>query len=89
MFYDRPGILIFSTLLSPVAREGVEKAGYGRVETEPNSPTGIKWLSELALDSEDVHFFARARASQLQCIEQFLKDSLAAAQRVRPVDDQP
>ncbi|WP_165251208.1 PD-(D/E)XK nuclease family protein [Paludisphaera soli] len=89
MSYDRPGILIFSTLLSPVGSDGVEKAGFGRVEPEGNSPTGIKWVNELVLYSEDVHFFARSRASQLQCIEQFLKDSLAAAQRARPVSDQP
>ena len=44
---------------------------------ERNKGTGCGWFRELALDSEEVHFFSRSKASQLQVLEDFIRDSLA------------
>ena len=34
------------------------------------------WENRLDLSAENIHFFARSKASQLLCLEQFIKDSL-------------
>jgi len=35
-----------------------------------------RWYNLLYLESEDVHFFARSKESQLQCLEKFIKESV-------------
>lgn len=36
-----------------------------------------RWQNELDLTSEEVHFFARSKASQIQCLEKFIEESLS------------
>lgn len=43
-----------------------------------------KWVNELDLFSEDVHFPAWSAASQRQCVEKFLTESLDIAEQLRP-----
>lgn len=68
--YDRPHVLVFSTAdikIDESVREGlgVDQMLYGT------------WIiRELDLSSEEVHFFARPSASQLQCVKRFLVESL-------------
>ncbi|WP_159452273.1 PD-(D/E)XK nuclease family protein [Singulisphaera sp. GP187] len=82
--YDRPDTLTFMTQKIKIAANAVELAGSGRLqqETDPYFPSGRKWIIELSLNSEEVHFFARSRASQMLCIEQFLANSIACAQKI-------
>ena len=35
-----------------------------------------EWYNCLDLESEDIHFFARSKESQLQCLEKFIKESV-------------
>ena len=38
-----------------------------------------KWTETLDLTSEESHFFARSKQSQLSCLEEFLRDSVGYA----------
>lgn len=84
VLYDKPETLSFMTQKIHIAANAVELAGSGRLQQETDSyfPSGRKWINELSLNSEQVYFFARSRASQMLCIEQFLANSMALAQKI-------
>jgi hypothetical protein len=93
--YDRPEVLEFATDYRKVdpgaaARLGIE----GVFEWEDGSAHG--WRRQLNLDSEDVHFFARSKASQMQLLENFLRECLETVRRIEvpggeeaPVAEEP
>ena len=33
------------------------------------------WVKKLDMENEGVHFFARSKANQIQCLEKFIKES--------------
>ena len=39
----------------------------------------IHWNNKLDLESEEVHFFAREKANQLLCIENFIRENYQTA----------
>ena len=41
-----------------------------------------KWQRKLDLSSEEVYFFARSKVSQLQCLEEFFKETVAYAREL-------
>jgi len=43
----------------------------------------------LDLDSEVVHFFARSKLSQMQCLEEFLRECLTQARSIETPDQPP
>jgi hypothetical protein len=51
----------------------------------PNIPISIgkvanrRWQNDLDLESEDIHFFARTKASQVECLKTFIQDSVSFA----------
>jgi hypothetical protein len=80
--YDSPQILTFWTYKGKkVDKDKAAHLGKGSV-FEWDDKTGFGWKRELDLESEDVHFFARSKASQMQLLESFLKECLKMAQSV-------
>lgn len=73
--YSRPELLTFSTNYARVDKDAADRLGSGTTY-EWGSEPGFGWRRELSLDSEDVHFFARSKASQLQFLETFLRECL-------------
>jgi hypothetical protein len=67
--FDRPHMLIFNTVHG-IDENINEQFDLGRITATGN------WINELDLTSEEVHFFALSKASQLQRIERFLIESL-------------
>jgi hypothetical protein len=75
MKYSEPGILHFKAY--GVNKSRAEQIGYGSVELwETNR---YAWCHRLNMESEEVHFFARTKSNQIQCIEQFLKECIRAS----------
>ncbi|MCK6624924.1 MAG: hypothetical protein L6R45_07080 [Anaerolineae bacterium] len=72
---DRPHMLIFNTV--HIIEDDSDQFDFGRI-----TQTG-RWINELDFTSEEVHFFALSKASQLQCIERFLIESLAAVKQIQ------
>lgn len=83
VYFDRPALLVFETNEVAVIANAMEVAGFGRVVNDRYKPGGTKWVNELVLDSEDVHFFALSRERQMQAVEQFLHVSIEAANHIR------
>jgi hypothetical protein len=83
--YDRPEVLYFRTWNRKVDPGAVERLGVGKV-FELTSEPGLGWKRELVLDAEDVHFFALSKASQLQALENFLKECLQMVKQVEIPD---
>ncbi len=69
MYFSDPGIVVLNTEV-----QLIEKA---KQRLKTGKFQDGRWRNELDLTAEDVHFFARTRASQIQCLEQFIEDSLA------------
>jgi hypothetical protein len=68
IYYDTPELVVLNT--------EVTLSGKAPKEVTLGKLTGGGWRNELDLTSEDVHFFARSRASQVQCLERFIEESL-------------
>lgn len=81
---DMPTEVWFGTWNAEPDKNKAEKLGKGQVlaSDDPQYTGPYQWWNLLKLDSEEVHFFARSKASQMQCLEQFLRESLALARQV-------
>jgi hypothetical protein len=77
LYYSEPEKLKFSAW--PVNKQLAAEIGHGLIEeyVEKGKKMHV-WRNQLNLDSEEVHFFARSKSSQIQCIEQFVKESVQA-----------
>jgi hypothetical protein len=75
---DEPTLLYMRTWALPLDPKKAEKVEIGEIIASdyPNETGPIRWVNCLNLESEEVHFFARSKASQLQCIEQFIAQSI-------------
>jgi len=74
--FDAPTILCVGTLRAVEDTDAAEQLGlslYGDSQV---------WQS-IDLESEQVHFFARSRASQLRFLESYLKDSMAILKKLK------
>jgi hypothetical protein len=85
VWFAEPDKLWFGTRC-PIDATRAAAMNYGELE-EMNGGT-CKWWRSLLLDSEDVHFFSRSKASQMQCLEEFVRDSLNKARSIT-TSDQP
>jgi hypothetical protein len=43
---------------------------------------GDRWQNDLELSSEEIHFFSRSKASQIECLEKFVKESIDFVKKV-------
>jgi hypothetical protein len=83
IYYEHPEVIVFETNQASVGDDAIERVGFGKLVIDRDKQSGKKWVNELLLDSEDVHFFALSRERQMQRVEEFLRHSLAAANRIR------
>lgn len=60
-----------------VNRSRAQKIGFGSVQIW--IPNSYAWWNRLDLDSEGVRFFAKTESNQIECIEQFLTESIRAS----------
>jgi hypothetical protein len=67
---ENPTILQFETW-DYVPKNAPEIIGFGKLKSNE-----LKWVNELDLESESVHFFALSQVNQLQTIEKFLSLSM-------------
>lgn len=74
IYLNNPGFLTINTEVA-LARKEFEDVPVGRLENGG-------WRNELDLESEEIHFFARSKASQIQCIEKFIKESIDYARTI-------
>jgi len=78
IIYSQPQYLQFEAF--GVKKNIAEKIGFGTVEPcKLKDENTYLWRNGLDLTSEPVHFFARTKSNQIQCIEQFLKESIQAS----------
>ncbi|MFH1219134.1 MAG: PD-(D/E)XK nuclease family protein [Candidatus Eisenbacteria bacterium] len=68
LYYDSPNCIRFKTY-DMALNAGGKDLEMGEME-------GDIWTNVLHLDSEETHFFARTKASQIKCLEDFVKLSL-------------
>jgi hypothetical protein len=79
--FSAPERLYFGTDYASVDPNAAEKLGLGA--TAPwQDGDGHEWWRDVDLESEDVHFFARSKASQMQFLEQFLRENYEHAKKV-------
>jgi hypothetical protein len=71
--YDSPRYLYLNTNQVAIDVEKARNLPFGAVYDYRWGPNGFMWQDCLDLESEEVHFFARSRESQLRCLEQFVK----------------
>ena len=77
-YYSRPQVLVFEAYKAN--KTAAETAGFGRVEKQ--SKDAVKWINELDLESEEVHFFALSSDNQANRIQEFLDRSMSAAKKM-------
>jgi|GEM_PF-743519 len=86
--WEEPEQLAFHTWEYPTLENGAEAIGYGEVRPYKWSNSKFAWYNILDLASEDVHFFARSRESQMQCIEEFVKKGLEGVAKLEATRQQ-
>lgn len=74
-----PTILTFHTWEVDIDSRVAEELGYGDTEKRGGR---LRWSVKLDLESEEEHFFARSRRSQMRRIEEFVDHSLAALKKL-------
>ncbi len=85
--YDQPETLTFMTWNRKVDKDAAEALGIGAIK-EWSNHQGYHWRRSLNLESEDVHFFARSNASQMQLLEHFLRECLDTVKRIEVRDQE-
>ncbi len=70
--------------------EGAHRlVGEGNGEVEEKGGIPWRWWYGTELDSEEAHFFARSKVSQMQWLMDFLRDCLAKARSIETPDQPP
>jgi hypothetical protein len=86
---SEPEKLWFGTRVQ-IDREKVGELGAGEQLTEETWVSGrYRWWRGVELDSEEVHFFSRSKLSQMQWLEEFIRDCLAKARSIETPDQPP
>jgi hypothetical protein len=65
-----------------IQREAAVKLGVGDVSEESWIPGRSRWRRTAELASEDIHFFARTKVSQMQWLQKFVAESLGMARAI-------
>ncbi len=60
-----------------------------RLEVGETVTGEYSWRRRVQLDSEDIHFFSRTKVSQMEWLQEFLRDSLAKAKSIETPDQPP
>jgi hypothetical protein len=73
-----PTLLVFATERLSFERSAAERLDYGEIQEYGGSPCGLRWAQKMDLESEEVHFFALSKATQIQKVAEFLQRGLEA-----------
>jgi len=71
LYYETPHLLTFETA-GAFNLNKTEDIQLGRIDNN-------KWRFDLDLHSEEYYFFSRSKSSQMECIDQFFKQSIQYA----------
>lgn len=77
IYYDQPAVLVFEAYDISAHVEALRECGKGQVQAD-------RWVLELDLSSEEVHFFARPKDSQFRCVEDFIGKCKEVVNEIRP-----
>jgi hypothetical protein len=69
--------------------EAAARLGVGEMTEDSWVPGRYRWWRGVELDSESVHFFSRSKVSQMQWLEDFLRECLAQARSIETPDQPP
>ena len=76
--YSKPQTIVFEAY--NVDKAKAEAVGCGRVERDGKQ---IKWINELDLEAEEVHFFALSSDNQQSRLQEFLNKGVSAVKKIR------
>jgi hypothetical protein len=88
VLFNEPEKICFGTR-SRIDPEAARRLGIGEVYEESWIPGRFRWWYGVELDSEQVHFFSRSKVSQMQWLEEFLRDCLSKARSIETPDQPP
>jgi GMP synthase C terminal domain len=80
-YFTDPDKLCFLTQCK-IQREAATKLPVGEVSESTWIPGGSRWGRSAELASEDIHFFARSKVSQMQWLQKFVTETLAMARAI-------
>ncbi len=86
--FTEPETLWFGTQCR-IDVEAASKLGVGELDEESWVPGRYSWYRGIELDSEPIHFFSRSKVSQMQWLEEFLRECLAQARSIETPDQPP
>jgi hypothetical protein len=78
IYYSKPQTVLFEAY--KIARSAAEKLRIGRVESQGKGV--FKWVNELDLESEAVHFFALSPDNQQRRMEEFIREGVSAVKKI-------
>lgn len=74
LYLNKPNLVTISTEVA--LKQGIDTPiSIGKVDNG-------RWQNDLDLESEEIHFFARTKASQVECLETFLQNSFNFAKKL-------
>jgi hypothetical protein len=86
--FPEPEKLWFRTCCQ-IDRDAAAKLGSGELAEESWVPGRYRWCRAIDLDSEPIHFFSRSKVSQMQWLEEFVRDCLVKARSIETPDQPP
>jgi hypothetical protein len=87
--FEEPGCLRFQTegkCIDPAAAANLE---IGCVVANPQAPGGLSWRRVAELGSEQIDFYSRSTAHQMEWVEAFLRECLSQARSIETGDQPP
>lgn len=87
VIYNDSAYLTFKTNLVKIDMEAALNLGVGELDEEVSwVPGRQRWMRWVELDSEEIHFYSRSKLSQMQWLEEFLRDCLFKARSIESPD---
>ena len=69
--------------------QAAAQLGVGEMKQDARVPGRYQWWHGVELDHEDVHFFSRSKVSQMQWLQEFVRNCLAKARSIETPDQPP
>lgn len=80
--FDDPEQLHFQTEGCRIDPQAANDLEVGMLVEPSSAPGGVMWRRTAELNSEEIHFYSRSRAGQVQWLEGFLQECLAMARTI-------
>ena len=86
--FAHPETLWFATYCR-IDHDRAIRLARGEVVEEGEAWGGYSWQYGVELDSEEAHFYSRSKVSQMQWLEEFLRDCIVTAGSIEGADQPP